>query len=68
MTRRYLVVHPYSAFSGGQQFGPWRPGDEVELSGDDAAWVCRDSAGVLTLAEMDPRSTPPVEPERKTTR
>lgn len=65
---RYLVVHPYSAFTGGRQLGPWQPGDEVELSEEDAAWVCRDSTGVLTLVEMDPRSTPPVESKRKTTR
>lgn len=65
---RYLVVHRYSAVRDGQQLGPWQPGDEVELTEADAAWVCRDSAGVLTLAGMDPRSTPPAESRRKATR
>ena len=62
---RYLVVHPYSAATAAGTFGPWQPGDEVNLDEADAEWVIRDSPGVLTLVEMDPRSTPTTDRGRK---
>lgn len=51
-------MHPYSAVTAAGTFGPWQPGEEVNLDEADAEWVIRDSPGVLTLAQMDPRSTP----------
>lgn len=47
MTARYRVTQHYMAYSDGQQWGPWSPGDEVELDDDRAAWVNRDAPGTL---------------------
>ncbi len=43
----YEVLHAYRSSRDGQQFGPWKPGDVVELSETDADWVGRDSPGCL---------------------
>lgn len=44
---RYQVAHAYSSTRDGQRFGPWVPGDTVELGEEDAAWLNRDSPGCL---------------------
>lgn len=44
---RYEVVHAYRSSRDGQQYGPWQPGEFVELSVADAEWVNRDSPGCL---------------------
>lgn len=58
---RYEVVHSYRSARDGQQFGPWRPGDFVELDDADAAWVNRDSPGCLIAppGEDPVRAKPP---------
>lgn len=51
----YRVNHRYSARRDGQDFGPYIEGSTVELTEDDAAWVNRDSEGVLSpLVEEAP--------------
>ena len=45
---RYQVQHPYRAFRDGTHYGPWTPGEVVELDQDVAEWVNRDSPGALT--------------------
>lgn len=47
---RYIVVHGYAANHNGRGFGPWVPGEEIELDEADAAWVDRDSPGALAEA------------------
>lgn len=46
----FEVRHAYRSSRDGQQFGPWLPGDVVELTESDAEWVCRDSPGALLPA------------------
>lgn len=59
---RYTVQHRYSARRDGQTLGPWVEGDETELTGDEAAWVNRDSPGTLAPV-VDKPSTKPAERE-----
>lgn len=49
----YTVARRYTARRDGQTFGPWEPGDQVDLEPDDADWVNRDSPGAL---EPNPKS------------
>lgn len=49
---RYTINHAYRSFRDGQNFGPWEPGEQVELDDDVAAWLERDSPGLLTEAEV----------------
>lgn len=50
----FEVLHAYRASRDGRQFGPWKPGDVVELAEDDAAWVNRDSPGCLKAMRAKP--------------
>lgn len=43
----FEVLHAYRSTRDGQQYGPWKPGDVVELTEPDADWVGRDSPGCL---------------------
>lgn len=65
---RYTVAHRYTSQRDGQTFGPWEPGDEVELEQADAEWVNRDSPGALALpappAKAAPRQAAPA-PDRQ---
>lgn len=49
----YQVIHAYRATRDGQQFGPWKKGEVVELTEHDADWVNRDSPGCLTAAAAE---------------
>jgi hypothetical protein len=57
----FTVAHAYRSSRDGQPFGPWKPGDVVELLDADAEWVNRDSPGCL-LTFPAPASTPEAEP------
>lgn len=50
----YTVVHAYGARRDGRQFGPWQPGEVVDLDPADAEWVLRDSPGALEPADAAP--------------
>jgi hypothetical protein len=50
----FTVVHAYTARRDGLQFGPWQPGDVVNLEPADAEWVLRDSPGSLTPVDAGP--------------
>jgi hypothetical protein len=53
---RYLVQQRYHSFADGQQWGPWEPGQEIELDADRAEWVERDSTGTLKpVAAIKPK-------------
>jgi hypothetical protein len=54
---RWTVNHRYSARRDGVTFGPWEGGETVELSADEAAWIGRDSPGVLSPFE-EPKPEP----------
>lgn len=61
---QYEVLHAYRSSRDGQRFGPWKPGDVVELTEPDAEWVIRDSPGSLKpmlprAAEGEARQRPP---------
>ncbi len=43
----------YEAFRDGRRFGPWVEGDRVHLDPADAAWIDRDSPGVLSATDDD---------------
>lgn len=45
---KYLVNHSYTSRGDGVQYGPWSPGDSVELLEAVAEWVNRDSPGTLS--------------------
>ncbi|WP_328465528.1 hypothetical protein OHA21_43825 [Actinoplanes sp. NBC_00393] len=53
---KFTVNHAYKASRDGQQLGPWKPGDVVDLEQADADWVNRDSPGC-----MSPTSAAPAE-------
>ncbi len=57
----YEVKHSYEAYRDGLRFGPWVEGDVVSLDDADAAWIERDSAGVLARVK-DQESTGPAVP------
>ncbi|WP_435111879.1 hypothetical protein [Nocardiopsis synnemataformans] len=74
----YVVNHPYTATRDGRRFGPWDTGTTVDLDEADAAWVLRDSPGVIarvgesaepakddaaTEKESDPKGEEPTEKE-----
>lgn len=63
---RYRVSHVYAAYRDGQHYGPWTPGEVVELDQDVAEWVNRDSPGVLSPVVEEPaqREMPPT-PDRQ---
>lgn len=46
---RYLVNHVYACYTDGIHYGPWTPGETVELLEAVAEWVNRDSPGTLKL-------------------
>lgn len=50
---RYRVKHVYAATKDGTHYGPWTPGEVVELDAELAEWVNRDSPGVLVPAVDD---------------
>jgi hypothetical protein len=54
---RYLVNHVYAAHTDGTYYGPWTPGETVELEAELAEWINRDSEGTLTELP-DPESKP----------
>lgn len=56
---RYVVSHVYAAYRDGVHYGPWTPGETVELEAELAEWVNRDSPDTLKPAD-DPT---PVERE-----
>jgi len=45
---RFEVRHRYAAYRDGEQYGPWQPGDTVELSAEAAEWILRDSPGAIS--------------------
>lgn len=57
---KYLVNHVYAAHTDGTYYGPWTPGETVDLSPELAEWVNRDSEGTLTAL---PSTPDPVERE-----
>jgi hypothetical protein len=64
----YKVTGRYTARCDGQTFGPWVGGETVELSEAEAAWINRDSDGVLTLAGGEVRREAEAEKPREETR
>jgi hypothetical protein len=54
----FTVAHAYAARRDGRQLGPWQAGDVVDLEGDDADWVNRDSPGCLTPVDAAPAEQP----------
>jgi len=62
-TTQYEVRHAYRSSRDGQQFGPWRAGEVIELSEADADWVNRDSPGCLLAAGGVVEGAPPPESE-----
>lgn len=48
---RYEVKHAYASTRDGLRFGPWKPGEVVELEPADAEWILRDSPGSLSEAK-----------------
>lgn len=62
----YVVVHNYAAQRDGKRYGPLRPGELIELSDEEAAWIEADSPGALKLPDADPAedtTTVPVDQE-----
>lgn len=61
----FIVNHRYAANRDGKTFGPYAPGDFVELEDGEADWINRDSPGALhpavvakpAPAAADPPST-----------
>lgn len=45
---KYLVNHVYASYRDGVHYGPWTPGETVELEDELAEWVNRDSEGTLS--------------------
>ncbi|MGH3834183.1 MAG: hypothetical protein ACRDSF_00545 [Pseudonocardiaceae bacterium] len=45
--RRFRITRSYKAVRDGTQYGPWESGHQVELDDDVAAWIQRDSPGLL---------------------
>lgn len=45
---RYRVNHVYASYRDGVHYGPWTPGEEVELVEAVAEWVNQDSPGALS--------------------
>lgn len=62
---KYLVNHVYAAHTDGTYYGPWTPGETVELPEDLAEWVNRDSEGTLT-ALPEPSTPEPAREAKKT--
>jgi hypothetical protein len=58
------VTQRYSARRDGRDFGPYAPGETVELDTDDAEWVNRDAPGTL-VDHVDPEPEPEPEPQTK---
>lgn len=54
---RYEVQWRYRS----ADYGPWEPGETVELPADEADWVNRDSPGVLRAPSPQEESQPEVE-------
>jgi hypothetical protein len=46
----FKVESSYSSYHDGRQFGPYEPGEVVELEQADAEWVNRDAPGTLKPA------------------
>lgn len=69
---RYRVSHVYAAYRDGQHYGPWTPGEVVELDQELAEWVNRDSPNTLSpvveeekpAAEREMPATPNREQKR----
>lgn len=62
---QYVAGWRYHSTRDGQSFGLWLAGTVVDLSDEDAAWVNRDSHGVLTPyvePVPDPVATQPLPP------
>lgn len=57
---KYLVNHAYASRSDGVQYGPWSPGDSVELLEAVAEWVNRDSPGTLSALPVATSEPAPV--------
>ena len=60
---RYKVEHPYASGPAHQRIGPWEPGQEMELSAEEADRVNRDSPGTLTPVAAKPKTKAEPEPE-----
>ncbi len=43
----YTVAHKYRCTTDGRSYGPWVPGEKVDLTPVEAEWLERDSPGVL---------------------
>lgn len=56
----YTVRHAYAAYRDGRKFGPWRTGEVVDLTTEEAAMVNADSPGAL--APPARRTRPPAPP------
>ena len=52
---KYRVHHVYAAYRDGVHYGPYTPGEEIEIEQELADWMNRDSPGVLEeVREMPP--------------
>ena len=60
---KHRVTQVYAAFRDGVHYGPWTPGEEVELTDELAEWVNRDAPGTLIPVQSEPEK--PVEREAK---
>lgn len=50
---RATIAHRYYSEDNGRVYGPWEPGDEVELTADELARIERDSPGVIANVKAD---------------
>ena len=52
---KFTVTRVYAAFRDGTHYGPYTPGEELELDQELADWMNRDSPGLLEeVREMPP--------------
>lgn len=62
---RYKVEHPYASGPVHQRIGPWEPGQEMDLSEEEAARINQDSPGTLSPV-VSPTDADDKEPEEET--
>lgn len=60
----YRVHHVYYSFRDGVHYGPWTPGEIVDLEPETAEWMNRDSEGVVELVVREQPPTPNREQKR----
>jgi hypothetical protein len=55
---KYKVARVYASSRDGIHYGPYTPGEEVELDQETAEWMNRDSPELLTPVEREMPPTP----------